>query len=1154
MAESSDIPATLTRLALRGWLLAGFILGLIIFFGLNVASYLTARQSVETARGLRHIHEVVAQIQELRTHAADAQSGMRGYVISGREGFLTPYQNGVLELPNDQRRLRQLLGSNPRQQERLQRLDSLIGELLEIMRATIELRRSRGLEAAVAQVSAGRSHEIMDQIRSVARELEQEERILLAGREAQAGAAASQMFSILPVGTLIGLGLLLLVLFFLNSETGARQQTESANRNYAAIVESTDDAVISKTLTGLITSWNPAAERILGCEAREAVGQPMLRFFPPERASEEADILARIGRGERIENFETVRIRKDGSRLEASVTISPVKDATGRIIGASTILRDISERKRVELAARESEASRAAILASALDCIIAMDRHGRVIDWNPAAERTFGYPREDAMGKPLSDLIVPVRFREAHGRGLARFLEKGEGPLIGKRIEMPALHRAGNEFPVELSIVVSRADDLFFTAYLRDITERKRMELAVRESEERFRTMANSLPQLAWIARADGFIFWYNERWHDYTGTTPQQMEGWGWQSVHDPAVLPKVMAGWTDAIASGKRFDMEFPLRRADGQFRTFLTRVEPVKNAEGRVMQWVGTNTDVEVLKQAEERLRQSEEFNRRIIQSSSDCIKVLDLEARLLSMSEGGQRLLEIQDINRYLNNSWISFWQPEDQPRVREAVEAARAGGMGRFHAFCRTEAGNPRWWDVIVTPIRGASEQVERLLSISRDISAHYQAEEEIRRLNSELEQRVVERTAQLEAANLELVNKRAELTSLFESLPGLYLVLTPDLTIVSASDAYLKATMTTRAGIVGRGLFEVFPGNPADIGATGVAHLRASLDRVRETAAPHTMAILKYDVRRPDGVFEERYWSPINSPVLGADRRMRYLVHRVEDVTDFVKQRAAGGDASVIRARMETMEAEIFQSSQKLQAANQQLEAANRELEAFSYSVSHDLRAPLRAVDGFSQALLEDFGPKLPREGQRHLEVIRGSAQRMGALIDDLLEFSRLGRSPIAKLRINTDELVRAALAELRGQTAGREIDFQIAALPACDGDHALLKQVWINLLSNALKYSGKRARARIEVGAQSGNNEVVFFVRDNGAGFDMRYVDKLFGVFQRLHRVEEYQGTGVGLAIVQRIVERHGGRVWAEGKPDEGAAFYFTLSGRSQT
>ena len=222
-----------------------------------------------------------------------------------------------------------------------------------------------------------------------------------------------------------------------------------------------------------------------------------------------------------------------------------------------------------------------------------------------------------------------------------------------------------------------------------------------------------------------------------------------------------------------------------------------------------------------------------------------------------------------------------------------------------------------------------------------------------------------------------------------------------------------------------------------------------------------------------------------------------------------------------------------------------ELEAANRELESFSYSVSHDLRAPLRAIDGYGRMLEEDYAAKLDAEGLRLLAVIRKSSLRMGMLIDDLLEFSRLGRKTLARAAVDMEALARDAWTELGASAA---VQLTIGALPSTNGDPALLRQVWINLLSNALKYSARQPSPRIEVAGERAGADLVYRVSDNGAGFDMRYYDKLFRVFQRLHREDEFPGTGVGLAIVQRIVTRHGGRVWAEAEVGKGAKFFFTL------
>ena len=226
------------------------------------------------------------------------------------------------------------------------------------------------------------------------------------------------------------------------------------------------------------------------------------------------------------------------------------------------------------------------------------------------------------------------------------------------------------------------------------------------------------------------------------------------------------------------------------------------------------------------------------------------------------------------------------------------------------------------------------------------------------------------------------------------------------------------------------------------------------------------------------------------------------------------------------------------------------LSETNAELEAFSYSVSHDLRAPLRAIHGFARILLEDHSAGMDGEAKRVLGVIDENTRRMGQLIDDLLSFFRLGRKELETARVDMAELVRGVVEEVRRHAGDRPLEITVGSLPPARGDRNMLRQAVMNLLDNASKFTRKRAPGRIEVGHQDNGAEAVYYVKDNGAGFDPRYASKLFGVFQRLHRAEEFEGTGVGLAIVQRVVSRHGGRVWAEGKPDAGATFYFTLPG----
>lgn len=378
--------------------------------------------------------------------------------------------------------------------------------------------------------------------------------------------------------------------------------------------------------------------------------------------------------------------------------------------------------------------------------------------------------------------------------------------------------------------------------------------------------------------------------------------------------------------------------------------------------------------------------------------------------------------------------------------------------------------------------------------------------------------REVERAAASEAVARDA---NAFLDKMFEAVPHiLYVKSVPDFRYMRINRAHEEMFEISRDELVGKSDAELFA--PAQ-----VQHIEAE-DRATLTGTGVYDTEVDQLVSASHGV---RTLHKKKVVIPNARGEPMYLLGIAEDVTEHRQAQH-----------------EIARLNETLQRRARELEITNKELEAFTYSVSHDLRAPLRAINGFALMLSEDYGEQLDGEGKRLLGVVRANAQRMGALIDDLLAFSRIGRAVVHRVDVDMNALVASVLTELGEPAESVMPPCEVGALPAVVGDPMLLKQVWTNLISNAVKYSGKSAAPRVEVVGERIDGECVYRVVDNGAGFDMRYADKLFGVFQRLHRADEFPGTGVGLAIVQRIVVRHGGRVWAEGKINEGATFHFAL------
>jgi len=718
----------------------------------------------------------------------------------------------------------------------------------------------------------------------------------------------------------------------------------------ASIVDYSDDAIIGMTLSGDILSWNAAAEKMYGFSAEEAIGQSIQIVVPPDRQDEIPRIVERIKRGETVEHYETKRMDKCGEQIYVSVTVSSIKNPSGEIVGASTVARDISDRKRAEEALQSASVYNRSLIEASLDPSVTISAEGKITDVNRGTERVTGLSRNELIGTDFAD---------------------------------------------------------YFT----------------------------------------------------------------------DPE---KARAGYQQVFRDGLVKDYELEIRHRDGRLTPVMYNASVYRDESGEIIGLFAAARDISDRKRVEEKLQWASAYNRSLIEASLDPLVTISAEGKITDVNTGTERVTG-RSRSELIGTDFADYFT--DPSRAREGYQQAfRDGSVRDYELEIRHKNGDLTQVTYNASVYSDESGNILGLFAAARDISARKKAEAALAKRNRDIEA---------------ILN--ASTDSVF--------LLSGDRSLIALNEATAIRLGRTSADLLGKSLSDILPQDAFEPSG-------AKFDEVIRTGSA-----VRFEDER-DG----RFYYTSFYPVLDLNGRVAGVAGFDRDITE-AKQ------AEIERERLIT-----------------ELEAKNAELERFTYSVSHDLRSPLITIRTFLGFVAEQIACGNTENLKADLDRIDKAAEKMGQLLGEILELSRVGRIFTPPSEVPTGELINEVLELLSGRIAQHGVEVEIAPdLPVLYVDRPRLSEVFQNLIENSMKFMGDQLHPKIEIGARKDGDETIVFVRDNGIGIEPLYHDKIFGLFNKLEAGTE--GTGIGLALVKRIVEVHGGRIWVESAGfGSGTVFCFTL------